>query len=119
MTYYGGTSSDDRNVAVESFLQRRARFFVSNTQSGGVGLNLQGHCTNAVYYSHDDNYINRVQSEDRIHRIGTTGACVFTDLIGAGSTDARMRRNFANKQSFADLALGDIRKVLTDEDDAG
>jgi len=72
VTYYGETSDADRKAAVDSFLDKdRARFFVSNPAAGGTGLNLQGLCTNAIYYSNSENSIDRWQSEDRIDRIGS------------------------------------------------
>lgn len=113
VTYHGGTPDKERAENVERFLNGEARVFLSNPQAGGTGLNLQtGGCTHAVYYSNSYNAIDRWQSEDRIHRIGTKGAVVYTDLIAKGGLDAAILNNLKRKQGIADLALGDIRKIL-------
>ena len=115
VTYHGGTPDKQRAANVEAFLNGEARIFLSNPQAGGTGLNLQrGGCTHAIYYSNSYNAIDRWQSEDRIHRIGTTGAVVYTDLIAKGSIDAAILNNLKRKKGLADLALGDIRKILED-----
>jgi|TARA_R100001530_G_scaffold37085_4_gene28832 superfamily II DNA or RNA helicase len=119
VTYYGATSDKERKLAIERFLSEEEgspRYFVSNPAAGGVGLNLQGQCRRAVYYSNSDNSIERWQSEDRIHRIGVTGGVVYTDLIGVGSVDAKILRNLRNKKTVSDMALGDIRNWLEEEE---
>ena len=104
--YHGGVNDADRKMAVESFLDvNGSRVLLANPQTAGVGLNLQGLCNNALYYSNAFNYIDRVQSEDRIHRIGTKGAVVYTDLIGKGSIDKRILANLQQKKSLSDLVL--------------
>lgn len=111
--YHGGTSDSEREKAVQSFLDPGgARVFLSNPQAGGTGLNLQGLCSNALYYSNSYNAIERWQSEDRIHRIGTNGSVVYTDLVAKGSIDAAILNNLRRKKGISELALGDIKKIL-------
>tara|TARA_R110002110_G_scaffold398731_1_gene614388 strand:- start:430 stop:2073 length:1644 start_codon:yes stop_codon:yes gene_type:complete len=119
VTYYGATSDNDRKLAIEQFLnegKKSPRYFVSNPAAGGVGLNLQGQCRRAIYYTNSDNSIERWQSEDRIHRIGVKGGVVYTDLIGVGSVDAKILRNLRGKKTVSDMALGDIRDWLEKEE---
>lgn len=116
VAYVGRTSNKDRDAAVEKFLtDPNTRFFVSNPMAGGVGLNLQGECTNALYYSNSDNSIARWQSEDRIHRIGTTGVCVYTDLSAPGTLDAKIRRSLNDKKALSEMALTKLTELLEDE----
>lgn len=113
VSYHGGTPEKARGENVEKFLSGKARIFLSNPQAGGTGLNLQGGgCRHAIYYSNGYNAIDRWQSEDRIHRIGTTGAVVYTDLIARGSIDKAIFSNLARKKGISSLALGDITKLL-------
>lgn len=112
-SYHGGTSDKERAEAVRSFMDPwGCRVFLSNPQAGGTGLNLQGACTESVYYSNSYNAIDRWQSEDRIHRIGTKGAVTYTDLIAKGSIDAAILNNLKKKKSISSFALGDIRNIL-------
>ena len=119
VTYYGATSDKDRTAAIESFLSEEPdspKYFVSNPAAGGVGLNLQGQCRRAIYYSNSDNSIERWQSEDRIHRIGVTGGVVYTDIVAVGSTDAKILNNLRAKKAVSAMALGDIRSWLEEEE---
>lgn len=107
--YHGGTSDAARAEAKDSFLREGgARFFVANPASAGTGLNLQGLCNNALYYSNSFSAIDRWQSEDRIHRRGTKGLVVYTDLIAVGGLDNYVLRNLKQKKGIAALSLGDI-----------
>jgi len=112
VAYYGATSSDEREEAKEGFLSGKYRYFVSNPAAGGTGLNLQGKCTTAIYYSNSFDAVQRWQSEDRIHRIGTTGTCTYIDLICRGSIDNRILANLRDKKSLSDLAIDEIRKMM-------
>lgn len=116
--YHGGTKDADRAAAVQSFLDPQgARIFVSNPQAGGTGLNLQGLCTKALYYSNGYSSIDRWQSEDRIHRHGAPGICEMVDLVAKGSPDARILANLRKKKDVASMAVGDLAKLLLDDGD--
>lgn len=113
--YHGGINDAGRASAIKSFMaESGAQVFLANPQSAGTGLNLQGLCNRALYYSNSFNAIDRWQSEDRIHRIGTVGAVTYTDLIGKRSTDRRIISNLRQKKGFSDLALSDLRLMLDD-----
>ena len=111
--YHGGINDKDRADSVKSFMSRDGvRVFLANPQSAGTGLNLQGLCNRALYYSNSFNAIDRWQSEDRIHRIGTVGAVTYTDLIGVRSTDAHIMRNLRKKKGISDMAIEDFIPFL-------
>lgn len=115
VTYIG--SDAERAAAVDSFMDPEgAQAFISNPQSGGTGLNLQGLCNRAVYYSNDWRAIDRWQSEDRIHRLGTVGVCVYTDLIAKHSPDRKIMTNLRNKKSISDFILDDITQIFDEEE---
>lgn len=112
VAYYGKTSSEEREEAKEGFLSGKYRFFVSNPAAGGTGLNLQGKCTTSIYYSNSFDAVQRWQSEDRVHRIGTKGACTYIDLVCRGSIDNRILANLRDKKSLSDYAIDEIRKMM-------
>jgi hypothetical protein len=116
--YHGGVCDNDRVLAVKSFMSKDgARVLLATPSSAGTGLNLQGLCNNALYYSHSFRALDRWQSEDRIHRIGTKGVVVYTDMIGKGSiVDTKAVQSLARKQGISDLGIGDIKKMLTEEE---
>lgn len=114
VTYYGPTKIHERKLAIEQFMDggSAVRYFVANPAAAGSGLNLQGLCRTAIYYSNSFNAIDRWQSEDRIHRIGTTGNVTYFDIVGRGSVDRKILANLRQKKSFSDMVLSDVRKMI-------
>ena len=117
VSYFGDTETEDRETAVASFLDpdNKVRFFVSNPRAGGVGLNLQGNCSTVVYYSNSFSALDRWQSEDRSHRIGTHKNVTYIDMIAKGTVDRKILGVLRNKKEVAALALGDFKRMLEDE----
>lgn len=115
--YHGATSETDREASKRAFMDPGGAKVLVAGKSASTGLNLQGLCNRALYYSNTTNSIDRWQSEDRIHRIGTIGTCVFTDLIGKGSIDRRLRSSLLRKEGFARMTLGDVLDALEDNDE--
>lgn len=118
VTYYGATKdtkkNDDRNTAVKLFTSNKVRFFVSNPQSGGTGLNLQvGGCQTAIYYSNSFNSIHRWQSEDRLHRMGTKGTVTNIDIVAAKTVDRAILGSLNSKKDLSSLTLDQIRQAIS------
>lgn len=116
--YDGRTSDADRLRAKAAFLDPNSGVvnFISNPAAGGTGLNLQGHCGHAIYYTNSYNAIHRWQSEDRIHRIGTYKTIKYIDLVASRSVDNNILRNLKSKKDFSTLVLDDIRKMMEEDD---
>lgn len=117
VTYFGETSQREREENVSTFLDPLSGvdYFVSNPSAGGTGLNLQGECRTVIYYSNSFNSLDRWQSEDRTHRIGTIKTVTYFDLVCAGSPDRLILANLRNKKSVSEMALGEIKEMLSDE----
>jgi SNF2 family DNA or RNA helicase len=113
VTYYGATSTADREKARTEFLNGTKRFFVSNPAAGGTGLNLQGKCQTVIYYSNSFDALHRWQSEDRTHRMGTTGAVTYFDLVASFSVDKAILRSLKAKKSLSSLTLDEIRQAIS------
>jgi SNF2 family DNA or RNA helicase len=112
VSYYGPTSEKDRQKNKELFLNKEKQFFVSNPAAGGTGLNLQGACRTAIYYSNSFNAVERWQSEDRIHRIGTTSSVTYIDLVCRKSIDSHILKNLLSKKSLSNMAIDEIRLMF-------
>jgi SNF2 family DNA or RNA helicase len=102
--YHGGISAADREAAVDEFQTGDARFFVANPQAGGTGLTLTA-ATTAVYFSNSFNFEERTQSEDRCHRIGTTGKVTYIDLVASETIDERIAAALQAKEAVAATIL--------------
>lgn len=83
--------------------------FVGNAASGGMAITLTASDT-IVYYSNSFNGRDRMQSEDRIHRIGSKGANII-DLIHL-PTDRLILDNLQRKKDIQAVTMGDIAECL-------
>lgn len=112
VSYYGDTTDEERQAAIQSFQHGDARFFVANPQTAGYGLTLTA-ATNVIYYANDYNLETRWQSEDRCHRIGQNNKVLYVDLVVPGTVDINIAKALKSKINLAGATLGEeVRKWL-------
>lgn len=90
--------------------------FVGHPGSAGMGLTLTA-ASMIVYYSNDFNAESRIQSEDRIHRMGmdeNRGATIV-DLICL-PTDLKVLENLRRKRELQSVTLNEISKAMDEYD---
>lgn len=102
--YHGGVKDADRELAVDGFQEGDTRAFVGQQQSGGIGLTLTA-AEHVIYYSSDFSLENRLQSEDRAHRIGTVKNVLYTDLAAADTIDEKIAYVLQSKGDVASAIL--------------
>jgi len=100
--YHGGVSDTDKDEAVRLVQEGKARFFVANQQSGGTGLTLTK-ATTSIYYSQTFSLEDRLQSEDRNHRIGTDSTVTYITFVRRGTIDEKINEAFKHKKAFLDV----------------
>jgi SNF2 family DNA or RNA helicase len=105
--YHGGTKEKDRETAIDSFQEGDARVFVGNPAAAGTGLTLHAAET-AIYFSSSYSLEERLQSEDRCHRIGLRHPVVYIDLVATGTIDERISSALQSKRGTAEEILGGI-----------
>jgi SNF2-related domain len=122
--YDGSVSDEDKMKAKELFKTSGAQFFVSNPAAGGEGLTLLGDqsdnaaeelaCKTCIYYSNSFNLQQRLQSEDRCHRIGQKWPVQYIDIVASDTIDDQITANLKNKFDVAAQVTGDkFRQWLT------
>lgn len=106
--YYGATKDKDRPAIVEEFQDAASplRFFVGNPRTGKTGLTLTASYT-ALYYTNSFDLEDRVQSEDRIHRIGQAASTLYVDFTSPGTVDEKVRHAMVVKKQTASQAMGE------------
>jgi SNF2 family DNA or RNA helicase len=104
--YDGGTSTEDRADAIERFQNGDAKWFVANPAAAGTGLTLHA-ATTVIYYSNSFKLTDRLQSEDRAHRIGQEHPVSYIDIVAPGSIDERITEALLKKNDIAQSVLGD------------
>lgn len=108
VSYHGGTSPDARAAAIVAFQDAHSpvRWFVGQEATGGYGITLTA-ATTVVYYSNSYSLEQRLQSEDRAHRIGQTKSVTYVDLIARGTVDEKIIKSLREKMDVASQVLGD------------
>lgn len=109
--YHGGTKDDDRPRLVAEFERGEHDVFIGQQHAGGTGITLV-RAQRVIYYSNSFSLEDRVQSEDRAHRIGQTRSVVYEDLLCPGTVDVAIARALRSKKEIAALISGDIEKLL-------
>lgn len=88
----GSISLKERNNNISKFKSNdNTKFFVSNKNCAGYGLNLQ-FASKIIFYNNDFNLGTRIQAEDRVHRIGQNNTVEIIDLICNKSLDTQIHR---------------------------
>lgn len=93
--FYGDLSEHERNREADRF-RREARFFLATQATGGHGLTLT-EARYAVFYENEFKYANRLQAEDRNHRIGQDSSVTYIDIVCDRSIDDRIMQALAEK----------------------
>lgn len=89
--------------------EEQAKVFVGNPAAGATGLTLTAAKT-VIYYSNSFKLIDRLQSEDRAHRIGQDNSVLYIDLVAEDSVDEQVVEALRNKFNVASQITGDRLK---------
>lgn len=119
--YHGGVKMKDREAAKIAFQGDPehpdnpdagwASVMVAQQQAGGTGVTWTA-AAYTLYFSNTFSLRERLQSEDRNHRIGQDQNVVYIDLVATGTVDEKIVRALASKKNIADLINGDGRELL-------
>lgn len=106
--YDGLVSQKDRDRGIDEFKQGKRKFCVAKQSSMGMGHSLPMG-KSVFYYSNDFSYINRLQSEDRSHRLvgGGKDAVCYYDLVAYKTVDEKILRSLQECADVANKITGD------------
>ena len=107
--YDGAVGSDEREVARDSFQKEDAKVFVANPACAGEGLTLHAART-VIYFTNNFKLTDRLQSEDRAHRIGQEFPVNYIDIICSGTIDEKIVAALRDKLDIASIVTGDTLK---------
>ena len=71
----------------------------------------------AIYYSNSFNLEERLQSEDRCHRIGTKNNVTYIDIECQKSIDSKIIKALRDKKNIADIITKDPISIFLEEQD--
>ncbi len=112
--YYGATPPHTREAIIEDFKEGKYDIFIGNPSVAGFGLNLQ-EATTQFYYSNGFNVEERLQAEDRSHRIGVKRPCVYKDIVFLNSIDEKITMAILSGREMNDyFKAKSLREILED-----
>lgn len=104
--YDGSCGLAQRQESIARFRSGGAQFFVANPACIGMGVTLT-EAKAVVYYNNSFNLTDRLQSEDRCHRIGQTRSVPYIDIIAEGTVDEKIVSALREKKDVASVVVGD------------
>jgi SNF2 family DNA or RNA helicase len=102
----GRMNPTERQESIDRF-RGDTQILVMTQGTGGMGLTLN-EASYVIYYSNTFKYSDRIQSEDRCHRIGQTKKVTYVDIVCDGTIDERIRACLGEKKGL----LEDFREKL-------
>ena len=111
VTYYGDTSTDDRQMEIKKIQDPESpvRFILGTPQTGGYGITLTGAST-MIYYSNGYDLEKRQQSEARIDRIGQEKPMTYIDIMAEDTIDDKIVKSLRQKVNIATEIMGEELK---------
>lgn len=109
----GKTSLKKRDEALKEFSKKK-RYLIANRNCAGYSLNLQ-FCHNIIYMSNDWDLGTRLQSEDRVHRIGQDKKVEIIDVCAVNTIDEQILKCLWNKESLLESIKKEVDKNITND----
>jgi SNF2 family DNA or RNA helicase len=111
---HGGISDDARNEFRNSFQAGNLQVGVCHPAAGGIGVDLW-RASIANYLSNSHKTEDRVQSEDRCHRIGSEihDSVSYNDITVPGTVDVKILRVIRNNRDMSEAIMaGGLREII-------
>ena len=105
----GSIPMKKRMQNLETF-KTKANFLIANRDCAGYSLNLQ-FCHNIIYFSNSWDLATRLQSEDRIHRIGQEKDIHIRDICAYNTLDERILGCLYRKEKLLEAFRNDIKNM--------
>jgi SNF2 family DNA or RNA helicase len=110
--YHGKVSDVDRQKAIDAFqTDASVRVFLGQIQTGGMGITLTAASTE-IYISNTYTLADRLQSEDRAHRIGQKKTVTIIDVVTRKTVDEFILKALNDKKDIADVITGDNMREM-------
>ncbi len=109
---YGATPDKQRKKIIKDFQDGKYDFLVAHPVVLGIGVTLVTSNV-CIYYSNSFRFEDRVQSEDRIHRVNQKAdKCYYIDLVAKDTIDEVILENLKAKRSLSSMSVEAIREKL-------
>jgi hypothetical protein len=111
----GEETDAEKAVALVRFRSGAARFLVCTQGTGGRGITLnEAHY--AIFYSQGFKFADRLQAEDRMHRIGQTMPCTYITLQASKGIDQTISSCLRRRADAFKAFRDDLKATRTIKD---
>jgi len=111
LLFHGGTTDRERERHLVKFDEtKEPTIFITQIAAGSLGISLTA-ASEAIFYSHTNNFAQFAQAKDRLHRIGQHWPVTYYHLIAPGVDQAIWMANKA-KKNVADLLLTNPKLLM-------
>ncbi len=105
VTFDGRTPQNERQALVDKFQNDPdCKVFVGQIRTGGLGLNLTA-ASYVIYFTNTYSLADRLQSEDRAHRIGQVNKVTYIDLVARKTIEKSILSILKSKLNLAQLVI--------------
>lgn len=104
--YDGEVNEKEKAQALDLFTSGKRPICVAKAASMGMGLTMVNSSL-SFYYSNTFSLLQRLQSEDRQHRIGQHNPVTYVDLVADGTVDALILKSLRENNEIAGRVVGD------------
>lgn len=112
----GKMTLKERDKVIEQFkTSNDINTLVININVGNLGLNLQ-EANYMIYYNSTFDYAKRIQSEDRIYRIGQNKNCHIIDISSYSGIDYMIEKSISNKSNLVKEIKKQINEIKDDKE---
>ena len=105
----GTISYKERNNNISKF-STSATYLVANRNCASYSLNLQ-FCSKIIYYSNSWCLASRLQSEDRVHRIGQSKEVEIIDICANNTIDIRILECLHKKEDLLNIFKNNLKNA--------
>lgn len=113
--FHGKLSEHERNCELNRW-RKSARFFVATQAAGGHALDLTA-ASYVIFYANGFKYAERIQAEDRNHRIDQVRKVLYVDLGTYSNIEKRIDQALSKKGNVVDDFRQEVEAVKTSKKD--
>ena len=110
--FHGGILPKKRESELSKFKNGTARFLISTPSCGGFGLTLN-ESSYTIFYSQSFKYGDRIQAEDRNHRIGQNKKVTYINIVGKNTIDEIIMKSITQKSDVVEDFKAELEKIKT------
>jgi SNF2 family DNA or RNA helicase len=104
--YDGQVPEKEKIKALDLFMSGKRQICVAKAASMGMGLTLVNSSI-SFYYSNTFSLLERLQSEDRQHRLGQHNPVTYIDLVADKTVDERILKSLRENYEMSQKVVGD------------